>query len=817
MQFSVTAVQLSILLILGSLIFTPQPSAAQQARGDAAIDMIQAFSQHHQDLPRERVFIQTDRDSYFWGDRIWFSAIVTGGTDNLFSGISRLLYVELYDDAGSRIDRTFVRLENGSGNGSLTFGESETRTGTFTLVAYTSWMLNFEAASLFTKPLQVVSPGMVLRQAAADPSDVRLHLAPEGGSLLSGVPAKVAVKSTLPDGRAVSVSAELRDDAGATLLTFETDAYGLAAFTFTPEAGRGYEAVILQNQNSAALPPVQENGARLSVSRDASGGQFVLGVQLKGEPQPESLTVFGHVRGRVFYLAEMELFDGRGMGWASADLFPPGIVEFVVLGTGGALLTKRPVLNLPEPQLQLSLSTPQTVFGTRQQVALRHELRDENGRRIEGLASLSVTVQPEDTTMAPPRSDIYSSLLTGYAFDFDEPSLRLAYFLEQGMAEHADLALLTAPEQSFAWEVLQNPEELAGIRLPENGFSVSGTIRTGFRGRPVSEANVVFAMGPNDDDLFVIDTSEDGYFLMNDIDITGSAQVSIRATDRRGRRNVRIGLDEQFDFLPELSVRAPQLFDEVAGDAAEDEALAARIVQARQNEEQHIMAAMQIELEEITVTGEREDFAETLSRMATGDVGGTVLRVSDLPELQSLTIYDLLMRLPGVQVSGTSVRVRTGAIQDTPPVILLDGAAIEEELLGTISASDVDNLSVLRRPEQLARFGAQGANGVISIRTIRGEGIPGRNLPVVSAFLKGFDEPPPFFSPRYGGILPQLTDERPDTRVTLHWQPNFVIQQQGRDILFWTGDVPGTYCATVQGLTPDGRPFGGELCFEVEG
>ena len=804
-------------LFLMMMTASPEPAIAQHQNPAGPLERIQAFSQHYQDLPREQVFIQTDRERYFWGDRIWFSAFVTGGSNRLFSGISRLLYVELYDDAGTLIDRTFVRLDNGSGHGSLTFGESEERTGVFTIQAYTSWMLNFEETYLFRKAIEVVQPGQLTETMPADLSQATLTFFPEGGTLLAGVHSQVVVKATLPDGRAIAVQGEISSASGTETIAFSTDDTGLGAFRFTPEAGQAYEAVIFETSARFELPVVLTQGARLAVQQDEGNGQFVLNLRTLGL-NTEIVTVFGHVRGSVYYLTEMELFNGTGLGWASADLFPPGVVEFVALDADGNPVSRRSILNLrDDASLNLSLDVSQETFRTREQVMLRLQIRDAEGRPVQGLASVSVTEQQPVQTGSLPAPTIAAQQLAGHLLGFDQPSHMMPVLLDSGRLTEADHLLQTAPPQDFVWEVLQNPDAVGSITLPENGFSVSGTIRTGFRGRPVEEANVVFAMGANDDDLFVIDTSPDGRFLMNDIDIMGSAQVNIRATDRRGRSNVRIGLDEQFSFLPEFRVTAPQTLRVLQGEAADTEpGLAERIRQARLNEEQHIMAAMQIELEEVTVTAEREDVDEALRRLATGDVGGSVLRVADSPELQSLTIYDLLMRLPGVRVAGTSVRVRTGAIQDAPPIILLDGATIEEELLASIPASDVDNVSVLRRPDQLARFGAQGATGVISIRTIRGEGIPGRGLPRVSAFLKGFDEPPPFFSPRYGGILPQLTDEVPDTRVTLHWQPNFVIQPNGREILFFTGDVPGTYCATAQGLTADGRTFSGQTCFTVE-
>ena len=59
-------------------------------------------------FPREKAYLHFDNTSYYVGDTIWFKAYVTLAEQQIFSQISRPLYVELVDQTGrgsSRLKR----------------------------------------------------------------------------------------------------------------------------------------------------------------------------------------------------------------------------------------------------------------------------------------------------------------------------------------------------------------------------------------------------------------------------------------------------------------------------------------------------------------------------------------------------------------------------------------------------------------------------------------------------------------------------------------------------------------------------------------
>jgi TonB-dependent SusC/RagA subfamily outer membrane receptor len=84
-------------------------------------------------------------------------------------------------------------------------------------------------------------------------------------------------------------------------------------------------------------------------------------------------------------------------------------------------------------------------------------------------------------------------------------------------------------------------------------------------------------------------------------------------------------------------------------------------------------------------------------------------------------IYDLLRaKIPGIEVNGTSVRVRgaTSFMIDTQPLFVIDGVVIAN--ISSISPSDVATVNLLKGPDA-SYYGAQGANGVILITLKKGK------------------------------------------------------------------------------------------------
>ncbi len=95
-----------------------------------------------------------------------------------------------------------------------------------------------------------------------------------------------------------------------------------------------------------------------------------------------------------------------------------------------------------------------------------------------------------------------------------------------------------------------------------------------------------------------------------------------------------------------------------------------------------------------------------------------IRKVDTTPGL--VTILDLIQRVPGVTVRGTTVRVfgPSSFLNTTEPMFLVNGAFYSgglQGILSSINPTDVQSVEVYKSPSELAIYGARGANGVINI------------------------------------------------------------------------------------------------------
>ncbi len=112
------------------------------------------FRQYTERVPREEIYVHTDRNEYIGGEDLWFSIYVTDRKSGMPSGLSRVAYFEILNAAHKPVVQKRIRIDDGCGPGQCVIPDS-LRTGTYTLRAYTSWMKNFLPSNCFEKKITV--------------------------------------------------------------------------------------------------------------------------------------------------------------------------------------------------------------------------------------------------------------------------------------------------------------------------------------------------------------------------------------------------------------------------------------------------------------------------------------------------------------------------------------------------------------------------------------------------------------------------------------------------------------------------------------
>lgn len=795
---------------------------------------LQNFRVVNEEIPRERIYVHTDRQWYYHGDRIWFSVYATSGSNQYRSGISRVLYVDLHAPSGERINRVVKRLDRGRAHGSISFDEHLVERGTYQLRAYTLWGFNFGESYIFNKNIEVYTNEEESRRVQrererrqTDSHEIDLQFLPEGGQLIAGVPNRVAFKAVGKDGLHRDVFGFILNSAGETVAEFESIHNGMGSFSFTPQDPEGYTAnagrVVVE------LPTANETGMNMKVTRNAD--QFIVQTRSSGIPDNQDFTIFAHVRGAPYHVARIPIEDGLGFSFIPASLFPTGIVHFTVLSPDGRPVTERlafnknnvddikPRLIINNAEVRRDGSIPS--FKKREDVPLRFFLEDHTGNTIGATASVSVfddTIHDFNFNASNILAGLYlEPEINGF---IEDPGF---YFSNHAKAdEYLDLLLMTQGWRAYNMNIFSGDAPLALNHNPEFGFTISGQVFTQLWSRPVAEASVVVSHGTNQEEMYLLETDREGRFFINNLDFELSEMIQIRANTQRGRDNVTIVLDEQFQVNPSDEPKIVQR--DITNDPATsgDESIADRATASRTATERHFDFQMEGVLEDVIITADRirEDIMDRNVRIATP--GSQSVNMDDRDWLRTLPLEQVLTQIPGVTSVGSEdfgqrIIVNTGAAttSGTPdPLLYIDGVQTDMSMLWTLTSDDVQTIDVYRRAHELAAFGSVATGGVISITTRRNLSRPDQSRGFLRTYMQGYHPPTTFYSPRYGFMTPEL-EALDDQRITLHWEPDLTIGPNGGRVLFWTNDVPSRYRIVLQGITDGGQPFKETFLMEV--
>lgn len=147
----------------------PGDQAASTAPGNEA-------TSRRVEIPNEKLHLFTDRNLYAVGEEILFRVYNGSEPGMKQAGWSRVLYLELMDDAGRSLARGKYLFGRNGSSGSLNIPVT-VQTGNYFIRAYTKWMRNFPASEYARSRITIINPASNILQGQAGEADL------QGGSL----------------------------------------------------------------------------------------------------------------------------------------------------------------------------------------------------------------------------------------------------------------------------------------------------------------------------------------------------------------------------------------------------------------------------------------------------------------------------------------------------------------------------------------------------------------------------------------------------------------------------------------------------------
>ena len=344
-------------------------------------------------------------------------------------------------------------------------------------------------------------------------------------------------------------------------------------------------------------------------------------------------------------------------------------------------------------------------------------------------------------------------------------------------------------------------EALQGsVRLPvdrEATSTLTGTVRTVFRNRPVKEARIGL-ISPDVGMLDVQRSDSEGRFRFEGLDYPAGTHYLVKSSDLKGNDKYQLDLDAE-------SFPAFQVPRNPYATALEDN------LQVVYADDEDPFGTILLDAASVTTTVE--------SQPPTGfnRFSDYTVTAKQLEERGYTSFRELLQEIPGVFFRDglPYLRAITSIYESRPAAIAVDGTILsdvyDEDLrlpsgefdLHLVPMTDIARVDIFKTG-QTAIWGTAAGGGVISITTKTGEMDLSKlvSRPVVhqSVVPLGYQRAADFA---------KLDASR--KRRTVYWNPTLLSDT----LSFRLGDTPGTYLVVLEGVTSEGRLVHEELPIEV--
>jgi len=762
----------------------------------------QALENFSKKYPQEKVHLTFSKTSYLAGENLWFKGFVFEGYSP--STISTSLFVELYDRNKTQISKKLIPLMSGEGSGSFSLPEN-LKEGVYYVRAYTTWMTNFSEDFQALRPVVVYNPSSSEKVSIDSNSRWKASVFPEGGTSISGLNTKFAVRIQSAASIGIGWSGYVIDKKNpeVKITSFKGYDENVGSFSMVPDPGIQYQLIVEDTKGkkeTVELPISADTGIHMNVINGDDAIKFSL--KYKNIDPEKSYKVIGTLDGRMAF--QLTAKKDKIYGIPTEQLIN-GILQFTVFDDQENIVAQRlcfvqpGIIKTKKPEIQ-SLSLNTSPRGSNSFV-LPSQTEETN---------YTVLVADDKTETTEDENSLLGTLwLTG---DLQSVIHRPSqYFSKNLNAEALDALLITEKWKRFDWRTIMSGTYPIIRNQPQSYISYKGKVTIQGVPAPNTDLNLIFKTGDSNTRLHQVKTDANGFFVLNGLVFEDSIQFSYQLNEQKKipKEQVQVIFQPNYSFIPfrgtlpetnyVLSPRLP---------ADQPDITVQRYVSTRKMESSINEKATLIE--EVKLTGQRKNKTKKLNDELSSPLfrsGNEVVfdLLNDNNSAAGATniLQWLQGRVPGLTMEfsmGNYIpKFRGGTID-----IFLDEMRVDPSMISSLSTSEIAMVKVIRG-NFVGSFG--GGNGAIAIYTRRGGSSGTISDPYAPTQLKqitltGFDKEVPFITPEY--TSESFRNISQDLRSVLYWNPFLQTQpKEPANVQFFNNDEAKKYRIIIMGYDTD--------------
>lgn len=772
----------------------------QQASINTIVDKL---TDYRRSTLQEKLYAHTDQSFYLTGELIWLKLYCVDASAFTPLGVSKVAYVELIDrDKKPAVQAKIALNDDGHGYGSL-FLPSLLNSGHYILRVYTNWMKNFGPDNFYEQAITVINPFTKLGlKPVNETARLDAQFFPEGGSLVNGIPGKVAFRVVNQTGNGVDFRGAIINDRGDTIQRFKPLKYGLGNFMFTPDATQRYKAIIQARgvTSTYSLPAINPEGYTMLV-KDSTVDKIKITVsaRLSSVPNP-TIFLLSHVRNIPGVTKVGYLYNNKAVFVVDKNELKEGISHLTIFNDQLQPVCERLYFKPLTKKTQLEVTPDQSLYATRRKVALNFYAHAHD-RPLQTDLSVSV-FKLDSAATTQPAIDEYLSFTSELRGNIENLPYYLGSGDDENKAQAIDNLLLTHGWSRLSWEHILNKGTATEFTPEVGGHIIYGQVTDVISGVPTKQIVTYLSTPSKKIDLYLSRSNPNGRVQFEMKNFWGSKELIIQTNATQDSTYVIKLLNP---FLEKYSATVIPAFD---------------LSETVRND---------IEQRSIRMQVQNTFYREKINRFTMPAIDSVPFygKADERYRLDDYTRFPTMEEVMREYVPGVLVRKTKGkfhfktidqlnkSIFNDNPLVLVDGLPVFN--IDKIMAFDprkVKKLDVLTRKYYL---GALSFDGIVSYTTYTGDlsnfQPDTRSLIVSYEGLQPYRE---FFSPRYESQQMRET-KLPDVRTLLFWSPMARTDGAGKgQVNFYTSDVPGKYAVVIQGITRAGEPVSASTVIEIK-
>jgi hypothetical protein len=728
----------------------------------------------------EELYIQTDRELYISGEKVWMKICKLNRLNHTPENISKVVYVEILDDKNNPVNQMKIGIDGFSGSCSIRLPDTLS-TGNYFIRSYTNWMQNFSEDFFSYKKISVINPFKIdeIKIPPANQAADSIIFFPEGGNLVTGLEGRIGFKSIDRNGDPVNVRGVIVDSKNDTIARVITAYGGYGWISLKPSQNTMY--LVTKDKygriTRSRLPAPKSEGILLSVPQKGEKSSELVKIRMSSHISSSDSNLF--IVMKTAGLPEMKKKLGiwtKGEISISGKDMPEGLAHLDIVDGRDKVLGERWVYNEPAQRINFKITAPKDSFSSREKIILTVTATDDNGNPVESNISVSVV---KAVTAGNKSSGIAKLIqLPGLPYYSDSQFSDINDWL----IFYNSTDLVSKPDMKF---VNGDPPFLPELE----GHLISGNIKNRKTGEPIKNENISLSFVGKKALCQFAKTNGKGEFYFK-TSASGMKEIVIQPLSE-SITDYYVDLNNPFNSATKKYNHPPFLPDSARLAEINNIVISTQINNIY---EPYLPAGKNI------VTREERDFY--------GKPDNTIL-LSKYIELTSLkeVVKEII---PGVSTVKKNDKINfklfyqyMGKPYENNPLVLVDGVPVYDlEKVISINSRDMEKIDVFLTRYYISDIVMEG---IIHFVTKKG------TLDVIdldrSAYRVEYDllqNHNEFYSPDYS-TDDQLHGHIPDFRNTLYWNPDVHTGTGKTEVVFYSSDESGEYTITIEGITPDGR------------